>query len=475
MSGAPFDADGLRAAGRDLAVPFQVQLTDGRLLQMQRLLRLLPGKRIAGEASLDGRRVFAKLFVAKAGERHWQAESEGIGALAAAGIPTPEVLLADRLQGGGHVIVSSFVEDAESLAAGWARLDAPPAGDPGALDVLAPVLAMLAQMHRAGLAQRDLHLGNFLRSGHRLLVIDGDSVTVAAAPLPAFAAAENLGVLLAQLPATWDGVAPALLAEYQSAGGIASVDAAMLCASIEKVRAWRLQDYLKKSLRDCTLFSVARSTNRFVAVLRTERERLADVLAVPDKAIDTGLPLKSGNTCTVAQVALPGGDIVVKRYNLKSVGHALSRLWRPSRAWHSWREGHRLALYGIATPAPLALVEERFGPLRRRAWLFAEHCPGVSLSRHLSPESPPPAAEALALTTLFELLCRLRITHGDMKASNLLWHAGRIWLIDLDACTQHRSEAAWRKAWRRDRARLLRNWPADSGLAAWLDRALPPA
>ena len=77
----PFDADGLRAAGRDLAVPFQVQLADGRLLQMQRLLRLLPGKRIAGEASLEGRRVFAKLFVAKAGERHWLAECKGVGRL----------------------------------------------------------------------------------------------------------------------------------------------------------------------------------------------------------------------------------------------------------------------------------------------------------------------------------------------------------------------------------------------------------
>ena len=61
-----------------------------------------------------------------------------VGALSAVGF------FADRLQGGGHVIVSSFVEDAESLAAGWARLDAPPAGDPGALEVLAPVLAMLA-------------------------------------------------------------------------------------------------------------------------------------------------------------------------------------------------------------------------------------------------------------------------------------------------------------------------------------------
>ena len=34
---------------------------------------------------------------------------------------------------------------------------------------------------------------------------------------------------------------------------------------------------------------------------------------------------------------------------------------------------------------------------------------------------------------------------------------------------------AFARAWRSDRARLLRNWPASSVLHQWLDKALPPA
>ena len=113
--------------------------------------------------------------------------------------------------------------------------------------------------------------------------------------------------------------------------------------------------------------------------------------------------------------------------------------------------------------------------MRRRAWLVTECCPGMSLSDHLSADQEPPAAEASAIATLFATLHRLKISHGDLKATNLLWHAGRIWLIDLDATTQHRSAAAYRKAWRRDRERLLRNWPADSVLGRWLQVKLPPA
>ena len=70
-------------------------------------------------------------------------------------------------------------------------------------------------------------------------------------------------------------------------------------------------------------------------------------------------------------------------------------------------------------------------------------------------------------------LYRLRISHGDLKATNLLWHDGRVWLIDLDAMMQHRSDKAFSQAWRRDRARLLRNWPASSLLCQWLDANLP--
>ena len=68
----------LRVAGRAPTVPFRIALGDGRELVFRRLLRVLPGKRIVGEADLNGRRVLAKLFVAEASRCHWQKERVGI-------------------------------------------------------------------------------------------------------------------------------------------------------------------------------------------------------------------------------------------------------------------------------------------------------------------------------------------------------------------------------------------------------------
>ena len=200
---------------------------------------------------------------------------------------------------------------------------------------------------------------------------------------------------------------------------------------------------------------------------------MRSLLADPDAALAAGRLLKDGGTCTVAAVEVAGRTLVVKRYNLKHWRHALSRAWRPSRAWHSWQAAHRLAFYGIATPRPLALVEERAGPLRGRAFLITEHCPGSNLLDSLNAAEQPTPTQQLALSRLFATLHRLHITHGDLKATNLLWQSGQIVLIDLDALLEHRSAAAFARAWRRDRARLVRNWPAGSRLTDWLEGVLP--
>jgi len=241
-----------------------------------------------------------------------------------------------------------------------------------------------------------------------------------------------------------------------------------LLRAIEGVRNWRLKDFLAKSVRECSLFSVERSFWRFSSVVRRHAERLAPVLADPDGVLARGSILKDGGTVTVARVQLGDGEVLIKRYNLKGFAHACSRLWRPSRAWHSWRAAHCLQFLGFHTPAPLALIEERYGPLRRRAWLISP-----TLHTHRSPFADPPTAEANALRTLFAGLHAQRISHGDLKAMNLLWDGARIVLIDLDAVVHHRSPATYRRAWRRDRARLLRNWPPDSPLHLWLDAHLP--
>ncbi len=449
----------LRAAGRQPTLPFVLALADGGRLEFVRLLRLLPGRRLAGVAAWNGQSVFAKLFIGAEATRHGERERAGLVALQAAGLPTPALHFAGALAEGGYLVLCDYLDGAVAL-------DEQPLS-PEAPQALLPAMALLGRLHAAGLVQRDLHPGNFLCHGERLLLIDGDGVRPAAS---AAALADNLALLLAQLTPAWDQLQGALLQAYGR-----PVDAAALAKLVAAARQRRLQHFLAKTVRDCSQFAVHRDFRRFTAVLRDEEAALHSLLAEPDAAMAAGRLLKDGGTCTVAAVDLAGRTLVVKRYNLKHWRHALSRAWRPSRAWHSWQAAHRLDFYGIATPQPLALVEERLGPLRSRAFLIAEHCPGANLQTCLDPAQLPPPDLQQALHQLFATLHRLQISHGDLKATNLLWHDGQIVLIDLDALVQHRSANGFARAWRRDRARLLRNWPAGSALVEWLAQALPAA
>ncbi len=465
------DAKALAAAGRNIPVPFDLALPDGRVLTVEHLLRVLPGKRVVGRARLEARVVLVKFFVAARSEQHWQRELAGLRALDAAGLPTPGLLEAMPLKEGGHVLLTRFLPDAESLASLWQS----DADDAQRVQRLFPVMSLLAQMHATGLAQADLHLGNFLVTQGRYYVIDGDAVTHAESKggLSVDARLDNLAILFAQLPPSWDGQISPVLQHYSAAADGMQFDAAALQERIIAVRQRRLKEFLGKLGRDCTQFAVDRDFSRFSVVDRNTLDSLREVLADPDLALENGRRLKSGGTCTVADVSSGGQRVVIKRYNLKHWRHALSRMWRPSRAWHAWREGHRLAFYDIATPRPLAMIEERWGVLRRRAFLVTEFCAGRSLLDLLDAQQVPDGQMAKAIVDVFRALCDLRITHGDLKASNLLWADGRVVLIDLDATQQHTTEQGFQRAWRRDRARLLRNWPADVPLVRWLDAVLP--
>lgn len=462
----------LRAAGRTPDLPCALALADGRIVRVDRLLRVLPGKRLVGAGSLDGAPVLVKLFIASASERHWQRELDGIRALLAAGVPTPALIEAQALAGGGHALLTALIADAEDLAAVW-RVDPDGRGQ----RLLGLAMPLLARMHAAGLAQADLHLGNFLFADGKAYVIDGDAVAAVrpSRPLSQAEVTANLAILFAQLAPAWDARRQPWLDAYAAQAGATLPPAGALQQAVDSARATRLQAFLGKVGRDCTQFAVERSVSRLLVFERLAEPLLRDFLKRPDHSLENGVRLKSGGTCTVAAIAAGGRQLVVKRYNLKHWRHALSRAWRPSRAWHSWREAHRLGFYGIATPRPLAVIEERLGPLRGRAFLVTEHCAGHSLLDTLDPQQPPAPAIGEALQTLFAQLHGLRISHGDLKASNLLWDDGRVVLIDLDAMCQHRSAAAFARAWRRDRARFLRNWPVESVLYRWLDERLPAA
>jgi len=468
--------EALAQSGRSPALPLTLMLPPGELT-LRQWLRVLPGQRYVAKAQWQGRDVLAKLLVGGKAERHFERERHGAQLLAEQGMTTPALLVEGFAAEQGGWLLFDYLAGAQSLEQAWREVERQPMLSDAQQGVLGEALGAIAQLHARGLWQSDLHLDNLLRHEGQLYLIDGGGVQAQTPgqPLDRDKVLANLGVFFAQLPSCLEPHIEELLVHYLLVNGEHALPMEALLREIASVRRWRLRDYLGKLGRDCSLFSVDRGFGQLRVVRREDEPALHELLAAPDVAVETGRTLKLGGSSTVALIEQGGRRLVIKRYNIKGVGHWLRRCWRPSRAWHSWVEGNRLMFLDIATPRPLAVLELRWLGLRRRSYLVTEYGAGEDIATRFQPylSSPPPEAELLALDQLFAALLRERISHGDMKGTNLLWKQGCWSLIDLDAVQQHGGDASFARAYAKDRARFLRNWPTDSALHRLLEGRLP--
>ena len=463
----------LANAGRTPPLPLTVELA-GEPVVVDTWLRTLPGQRYVGRAMWRGQPVLAKLLVGGKALRHHAREAQGAAWLAASGLATPK-LLAQGTQENSAWLLFEFLS-AQSLGDLWSAVADEPALSDAQQAVLAKALESIAKLHAKGLWQDDLHLDNLLEVDGHIHWIDGGAIgaETIGQPLSREQVLKNLGVFFAQLPVTLEPFIEELLIFYIMENSAHALPLEALLKHIQRARQWRLNDYLKKVGRDCSLFSAKESPFGLKVCARQDQTRLASVLASPDHFVAVGELCKNGNTATVAKFELDSKPLVIKRYNIKNLAHWLSRFWRPSRAFHSWVEGHRLMQLGIATAKPLAIIEQRFWGFRAKAWLVNEALEGPSaLSKWSNADELPDETEINALVLLFEQLINARISHGDLKGTNLFWDGKRWVLIDLDSMQQHSGFTSFKRAYQKDRDRFLRNWPKNSQLYQHLDQLLP--
>lgn len=161
---------------------------------------------------------------------------------------------------------------------------------------------------------------------------------------------------------------------------------------------------------------------------------------------------KIGRGTRVAEVELPeirrADTLIYKQYYFKGWHESLAALFRQNQASRAWNCGAALLLRELPTPQPLALIHKiRFG-LPVTSYLITERVPdALTISRYLErhlPGLPPREQRRVVLGVIEEaamLLRRLherRVTHRDLKASNILVSTTddlarpKLWLIDLD-------------------------------------------
>ncbi|UCC21668.1 MAG: hypothetical protein JSW23_07600 [Planctomycetota bacterium] len=190
-----------------------------------------------------------------------------------------------------------------------------------------------------------------------------------------------------------------------------------------------------------------------------EKPEALDFIERIDTLMDGGQILKNGDTCYVSRLIWNGKDVVVKRYNHKGFIHSARHTIKKSRALRGWLHGHRLGMLNIPAPRPLAYIEQYKGLLLWTSYLVTQYVEGQKLYDFLRDGAVGEGERSKVIEQIAELFGRLgkhRITHGDLKHTNILTTGRNAVLTDLDGMKVHRFNWAY-KIWRaKDMARFLR-------------------
>ncbi len=449
----------LRSARYDFKTPFAITLDTGEVLVCTSILRLLPRKRIVCKASFQSRPVIAKIFVnPNRAARQVKREVNGLNAIYAADITAPKIIHKAPLSNGAVVLMTEYMEDAvipstllKATVEGGIRKN-----------FFGKIFKMIAQFHKAGLCQNDLHLDNFILKDNELYAIDAANLKKTAAPLSSTAAIENLQFFFAQFEEDLYPLLLKSLGAYKQINPdlLISEESLLVGARKKRKRIWN--KLAKKIFRNCTDIMAQRTFSRSLLCKREYfTSPFVDFLNNPDSAIEKATILKKGNSSTVALVEIIGRQFVVKRYNIKNQIKLLRRQFPPSRAQRSWLYAHLLGFHNIPTPKPIAMLEKRLGPLRSTGYFIMEYIKAHDIlgSLELAEDEPETQYEILVrFAQIVKKLAEHNISHGDFKATNFLDTPPTVSIVDLDAMTRHRCRLFFQKAHEEDRLDFIQNF-----------------
>jgi len=144
----------------------------------------------------------------------------------------------------------------------------------------------------------------------------------------------------------------------------------------------------------------------------------------PEQLMSEGELLKDDKSTTLVKILLDGKTYVVKRFNARSRFHKVKRALRKTRAENCWQMSHVFHDCGINVPKPVAKIEKKIGCFKLDSFFICEYIDAQELLDWLpSQDKTQIERVTLKIVHIFDLFAQNKLSHGDMKATNLLrWH-----------------------------------------------------
>jgi len=422
------------------------------------LLRAVKGNRQVFNASWDGRAVIVKIFSKKFfAHHHLKREWRGLNLLHKCRLNAPKPLFFGQTTDRRWAIVTGKIVDSSTALEVFNSAE----DDQGRFRILVLVCRELAKQNKKGVFQKDLHLGNFLVLEDTVYALDPARMKFFHQPLCRSKSISQLALLSCYLRDDDIELFDKLCKEYFDVRDwcFDETQKALVLKNRDRHRKEQIKKGLKKCMRTSKRVLKIRTSRHFAVFDRNfiESAKPIDFIKQIDSLMDAGQILKKGNTSYVSRINFNGKDIVVKRYNHKGLVHSLRHTIMGSRARRCWLYGHRLGMLNIPTPKPIAFIEQRNGLLLWQSYLITEFVAGRRLYDCLQDANDEQRSKiALQIRQLLDNLGNNRITHGDMKPTNILITKNGPVLTDLDSIKFHRINFVYRHMRTKDVERLSR-------------------
>ncbi len=423
-------------------------------------LRIIEGKRVVYDGLWEQNPVIAKVFTDPIKARyHFQKEWRGLQQLSRRGLSIPKPLFCGKSEKSQWVIVTEKIRDAKTASEFFEISDTGQRQD-----LLVRISRELANHHKAGVLQKDLHLGNFLVQGKKVFSLDPAQMRFSEHEIEKDKSISQLALLTCIVPDNDTNTIDILAREYskQRSWEFTKSDMFLLKKELSLWRKKCIRQTLKKTLRTSKRFQ-AFKVDAFRGVATKEFFEQVDLkrnVSRLDELMRNGRILKDGNTCFVSRITLEGREIVIKRYNYKGIVHSLRHTIKSSRARKCWLNAHRLIMLDISTPEPLAFVEQLNGPVIWKSYIITEFVEAPKLCDILNDDTSTKDQQQAVLeetTNLLDKLAENKIIHGDLKHSNILISPDGPILTDLDSMKFHIFRCTYDIQSNKDRIRFERD------------------
>jgi tRNA A-37 threonylcarbamoyl transferase component Bud32 len=411
-------------------IPASIKLTVPELGEVDctDVLHVVPSKRITCTGEARGKHLIIKIFYARHGaHRHWKRSYRGYAYFVEKDILAPAILYSGYIPRHGiYVLILEYlvgglglnvrVVNTVEISARNALLDS--------------LMAVIAQQHKKGIVQHDLHLGNFMAAGGKIYSLDGDHVSSRHKPVGRSESFRNLAFLFAQNMGVFSSTIDELITVYGRHRGWSITE-----GDVEEIRR------LIKTARGRMFYKSLRKMYKKPAPFVEYAEGMADPFAGGPYA-GMGIfgilgkpPGKQGGMdgCEAAGFTLQPLN-TLRLPILTSIEHGpwfLRRFWKASRVWRNMRILRKL---GFSIADPIIIVVRRKGQFTWECSVVSRPLEGPTVRELFASGSSVQKETAVSnLSDAFSLMREAGIVLSSIHPDEIILSKNQVVFLHVDA------------------------------------------